>query len=266
MELNETRSLASSHEKTQDRRTPTYLQYLNTAACGFSLPRGATLATAILLVLTAWLPTVGATNSSNCSDCTPLPPVEVPGDPVDRDEWVPWDLSEPLFPDPGFNDNDYADHGYGDGHALVQCSAWEQQNLLPDYCDPDTPPPRVGPSDPACGPDGSPFSMIIPQHFFSACLVHDVCYSQLESTKDQCDSSFYWNMIITCQQQNPLFWTYTDPGYALCVSQAELFLGGVSLPWAQQRFDALQFEATCRQWHLRRAEETDCPGALWVEP
>lgn len=266
MELNASKSLAPSHDDTQVTGAFPHLQYLNAAACGFSLPRGARLATAMLFVLAAWVPTAGATNSSNCSNCIELPRIEVPEDPVNRSEWVPWDISQPLFPDLGFNDDDYANHGYGEGHELVQCDAWEQQNLLPDFCDPDVPPARVAPSDPACGPDGSVFSQIIPQLFSTACTVHDVCYSHMESNKGQCDSSFFGNMIITCQEQNPFFWTFVDTGYALCVSQAELFLDGVSLPWAQQRFDALQFEAACRQWHLRRAEETNCQGALWIEP
>lgn len=224
------------------------------------------MAMALTLLISAWSPTVGASDSTTACDGNPAGDVcaqgpDVPVSPIDRDEWVPRDF--PDFPDIGFDDDEssFTPDGYASSYQQLTCAEWTSTNLnsLPDGCSSSIPPPAVSPSDPPCGPDGSWVSQYLPQTVADACIAHDVCYSQLSGDKERCDDAFDGNLLLTCERQFPYHWIVPlDAGYLACVSQVTSYSAAVRLPWASSRFQELQREAQCRQWHQRRENESDC--------
>lgn len=230
------------------------------------MSRGVSLALALSLAISAWSPTAGASDSTTACDgipagdvCSQGPTVPVDGVPIDRDQWVPRDF--PTFPDVGFNDDagGYIPDGYGGGaEQQLACSAWEEQyaNRPPAECSASAPPLPVTPSNPPCGPDDSWITQYLPQTVASACVAHDVCYSQLNADKDRCDAAFRDNMRVVCEQ-NPLWWMNLVE-FEYCLLQTQTYGYAVRLYWADTRFQSLQTEAECRQWHERRENESDC--------
>jgi len=116
-------------------------------------------------------------------------------------------------------------------------------------------------------------SQLLPQYFANACTAHDICYSTLISEKDNCDSAFQMNMYHTCESEHlptPACRTWmwhggqrvcasSDLSYQGCLYTADAFHAGVQWSWATLRFTNLRAEAACRQWHLRRENESNCP-------
>ena len=78
--------------------------------------------------------------------------------------------------------------------------------------------------------------------FRDACNLHDLCYASLNASRDDCDSSFRWNMLQTCSLQDRV-------NKSLCRSIAIVMYRAVRL-FGQLSFNNGQKWANrnCRSW------------------
>lgn len=90
--------------------------------------------------------------------------------------------------------------------------------------------PGFEPSSNGCGGTGIT-EKFVPDRFFSAdfnpvCNKHDLCYSDCNRTKKECDREFYNDLIAVCRQTYPTAWDTIPRG--LCEVTAWGYYQGVN--------------------------------------
>jgi hypothetical protein len=166
----------------------------------------------------------------------------------------------------------------GEPLPIAPCEQWQQENPRPANC-------GVKPvvTTNGCGAGGGISSWFIPNLVFSAsCTFHDVCYGQLNSTKESCDAAFIENSNNACDFQyaaqpiiwgscnayqyalghcEPIDWGHeASPVYlAICKSAAAGYHSAVQTQ-GLPAFTAAHQTASCLQWHLAKEQFTNCPN------